>query len=494
MTRVPHKLLDRFDLGLALASELAFNSDLLPKQVSDRAAAADFDAHEKVIRQILLTEDVATEAPVITAQKSRFGRRPVAALTLPQRVVYRAVVQLLDQWLVPARGATDYEDFQEAPVGSGGRFVVITDLAHYYVTLPTPALQQEIMARSGEWQSVQWLGEFLTGLSPNGGGLPQGNNASDRLGDTYADALARRLRRRGIECWRYADDFRLVAATYSDAIESLEAFSEEARKLGLLVNDSKTWITSMSQYRSRLESPRKAFTQAWQAKRGELTFVDLYSWMEIQPEDAEVMKGVALDELESWAKVADSLKTNRSERQEERLDLARVMSVLTAAKAVEALTHVPKLLVVEPQLASRIARYLDSLIDDHQEAVLETLSSAVSDSALTEWQATWLVDLLSRDLGGGPSATTLKAWTTEKFRGGREVLRAFAGWSSAAQGVMSGGQWREWSSEALYPFGQCFVQAALGAIELDDADGKSSRALGEDLMIEWGKQHFVFPF
>ncbi len=32
----PQRLLDRVDLGSALKSELAFRSDLLPRQVSDR--------------------------------------------------------------------------------------------------------------------------------------------------------------------------------------------------------------------------------------------------------------------------------------------------------------------------------------------------------------------------------------------------------------------------------------------------------------------------
>lgn len=493
MTKIPQRLLDRVNLRSALESELAFHSDLLPEQVSDQAAAGNLDAYEKVVRQTLLAEDIATEAPVVTAQKSRFGRRPVAALTLPQRVVYRAVVQLLDEYLAPDRGATDYDGFQQAPIDANANFIVITDLAHYYVTLPVPALQRELMARSGEWQSVQWLGEFLTGLSPNRGGLPQGNHASDRLGDTYADALARRLRRRGIDCWRYVDDFRLATKTYPQAVEALEVFSEEARGMGLLVNDSKTWITSRRKYRTRLQSPRKAFTKAWQEKRDELTLVSPYDWSEFLPEDTEVWMAVALAELEEWAKVADELKADHSDRRAERLDLARVMSVLAASKAEEALPHVPKLLLVEPQLTSRIVRYLASVVPDHRDSVLGTLASAVSDPALTAWQTMWLVDLLAFDLGDSGSAEALKEWTLDRFLRLRGVPRAFAGWASAAQGTMSQTQWQDWSSDALGPFEQCFVQASLGFIDPEGADGKSSRALGEDLMIEWGKIRRVFP-
>lgn len=488
VTKVPQRLLDRLDLRSALEAELAFNSDLLPKQISDQAAAKDSDAHEMVIRQTLVTEDIATEAPVVTAQKSRFGRRPVPALTLPQRVTYRAVVQLLDEWLAPQRGETDYDDLQEGPARTEANYVVITDLAHYYVTLPVPALQRELMARSGEWQSVQWLGDFLTGLSPTRGGLPQGNYASDRLGDTYADTLARRLRRRGIDCWRYVDDFRLATTTYTQAVDALEVFSEEARGMGLLVNNSKTWITSMSRYRDRLDTPRKAFTEAWQHQRDKLTFVSPYDMSEFPPNDVEVMKEVALEELESWAQVADKLKTNQSENREERLDLARVMRVLAVTKAEQALVHVPKLLVVEPQLMSRIARYLASLVEENRESVMDMLASAVSDPdlTLTAWQAIWLVDLLADWLGDSPSAATLKKWTSEKFLHGPGVLKAFAGWASAAQGTMTQTQWQDWSTDARGPFEQCYVQAVLGAID-PAADAKSSRALDEDLMIKWGQ-------
>lgn len=486
-------MLDRLDLGASIKSELAFHSDLLPKQVSDAAAADNPSVHEKVIRQTLLTEDVGTEAPVVTAQKSRFGRRPAAALTLVQRVVFRAVVDLLEEWLVPQRDPTDYAEFQEGPTTEDTGFVVITDLAHYYATLPLPALQRELMARSGEWQSVQWLGEFLTGVSPSIGGLPQGNSASDRLGDTYADALARRLRRRGISSWRYADDFRFVTKTYGSAVDALETFSEEARAMGLLVNDNKTWITSISQYRSRLEQPRRAFTGAWQSKRDELTLVNPYDWSESPPEDAAVWEELAIEELASWSEVADSLMTSPAEMREERLDLSRVLGLLTVFKSPQALTYIPALLRVEPQLTPRIRRYLGVLLGENESDVLETLADVVAESGLTNWQSIWLTELLSFDLGNGGAAADLKEWTTRNFLAGHQVLRAYAGWASASQGVLSLDQWRLWALDAQAPFSQSFIHASLGAVEPSEADSVSSKAVGEDLMVEWGKNHFV-PF
>jgi len=492
VTKIPPALLDRVDLRSALESELAFSSDLLPKQVSDRAAACSLDRYEEVLRLTLLAEDLATEAPVVTAQKSRFGRRPVAALTLPQRVIYRAVVQLLDEYLAPERKETDYDGLQKGPVTANADYVVITDLAHYYVTLPVPALQRELMARSGEWQSIQWLGEFLTGLSPNRGGLPQGNHTSDRLGDTYADSLERKLRRKGIDCWRYVDDFRLATKTYPEAIDALEVFSEEARRMGLLVNDSKTWVTSMSRYRSRLTEPRQAFTRAWQEQRDALMSTDPYDLSELPPEDPDVWKALALDELEAWANDADALKADQNRRRAERLDLAQVVSVLTRSKAEEALDYVPKLLEIEPQLTPRIARYLTSVVTDHRERVLDTLASVVNTSALTAWQTIWLTDLLAFNFHDSASASALEDWTWGRFLGGREVFRAFAGWASAAQGSMTQKQWEEWASDTRGPFEQCFVHAALGLINQDGADKRSSRALGEDLMIEWGMIRAVF--
>lgn len=323
MREVDPALLARIDIRAALDTETAGpRRDLLPIQVGDLAARAKLDEVAAIIATRAQEGRVGIQpAPVLAAGKWRHGRRPAAALALPERTLYRAATNLLGDGLADEREKTDHATFVKAPVQNGDDFIIVTDLANFYSSIQIDRLAETLLSRTGEWSTVTWLRDFLHAISPTVGGLPQGNYASDRLADTYADTLLRKLRRRGLSAWRYSDDFRIGASSYQNAINSLEIFDEEVRALGLFVNERKTYVLPRDKYEQNMDRERKFFTQAWSEKREQLTTMNIYSFEPVEPDDPEVFGAVAMQELEAWAQEVESARINDEKTIATRLDL-----------------------------------------------------------------------------------------------------------------------------------------------------------------------------
>ena len=84
-------------------------------------------------------------------------------------------------------------------------------------------------------------------------GLPQQSRASDVLAEVVLDRLERALVRRGLQVARYNDDFRFACNSWSSVVRSIEVLSEEARLMGLTVNDMKTITWGHAKYEQQLD-------------------------------------------------------------------------------------------------------------------------------------------------------------------------------------------------------------------------------------------------
>ena len=434
-------LLTRMDIRSALDTETSGpRRDLLPVQVGDLAARTKLDEVAAIIATRAREGRVGTEpAPVLAAAKWRHGRRPAAALALPERVLYRAAASLLGDGLADGRDKNDHAAFVNAPVQDGDQFVIVTDLANYYSSVQIDRLAEVLLSRTGEWSTVTWLRDFLRAISPSVGGLPQGNYASDRLADTYADTLLRKLRRRGLSAWQYSDDFRIGASSYQNAINALEVFDEEVRAMGLFVNERKTYVIPRDKYVQNMERERRFFTQAWKDKREQLTTIDIYSFEPVEPEDAEIFGAVAMEELEAWAKEVESARGNDEKTVATRLDLGLVLAILTTVKDADALTHVPELLLMEPQLTHQIAGYLHTMSESNAAGVDAAVLATIQGTALSKWKSIWLCYALSNPereepsppWGAVPLDTAVANWLKTQAASDDEVLSSQAVWSLA---------------------------------------------------------------
>jgi len=489
-------LLRRLDIRTALETESsAPRRDLLPIQVGDLAAQTKLDEVAGLIATRAQEGSVGLEPlPIVAANKWRHGRRPAAAMALPERVLYRSATSLLGDGLAPERQEDDHATFLNAPVENGNKFIIKTDLANYYSSIHLDRLATVLLSRTGEWSTVTWLHGFLNALSPDIGGLPQGNFASDRLADTYADTLLRKLRRRGLDAWRYSDDFRMGASTYQNAINALEMFDEEVRAMGLYVNERKTVVLSQEQYVAHMEKERTFFTEAWKQKRDQLTTVDLYSSLVIAPQGNEVLAAVAMEELQAWAEKIATARENDEKSIPTKLDLGLVLALLKAAKEPAALVHVPDLLLMEPQFAHQVAGYLYTMSEVDAEAADTAVLRTVRTTALGKWKTIWLCYALgntARESFSGPWQPSLNFevadWLKMQAASNDEILASHAVWSLAVNRLLIQDIW---SSLNIRPgaFSRQYSAAALGKLSVSDKESLDSGDQFDKIIRQWAEK------
>jgi Reverse transcriptase (RNA-dependent DNA polymerase) len=489
-------LLARMDIRSALDTETSGpRRDLLPVQVGDLAARTKLDEVAAIIDTRAREGRVATEpAPVLAASKWRHGRRPAAALALPERVMYRAAASLLDEGLAAERDKNDHAAMVNAPVENGDNFVIITDLANYYSSVQIDRLADVLLSRTGEWSTVTWLRDFLRAISPSVGGLPQGNYASDRLADTYADTLLRKLRRRGLTAWRYSDDFRIGASSYQDAINALEVFDEEVRSMGLFVNERKTYVMPRDRYVKNTEQERQFFSQAWKDKREQLTTIDIYSFEPVEPEDAEIFGAVAMEELQAWAQAVESARGNDERNIATRLDLGLVLAILTMVEDPDALAHVSELLLMEPQHAHQIAGYLHTMSASTATGVDAAILATIRGTALSKWKCIWLCYALSNPereepsppWGAVPLDAEVRSWLKMQAGSDDEVLSAQAVWALAVNRSLDLEVWSD-LNRRLGAYSTQYAAAALSTLMVPDKEKLDSGDQFDKIVRQWAE-------
>ncbi|MER7366007.1 reverse transcriptase domain-containing protein [Nonomuraea wenchangensis] len=249
-------LLDRLDLAGAVALELSSSNRLLPSRWDYQALASQPSSVETWLLPQLRRNRFGRSASIVLANKEWRGTRPLHVMTLEDRVLYRALVELISQALPQRlRSRAPFEEFQTAPLDvSGARFISKTDVTSYYEYVDHDLLCAELIAQTGEELAVEALADLLASVLGRRVGLPQAHPASDVLGDTYIDPVRRRLLRRGHAVFTYSDDFRIASPTLGTARAAIEACAMEVRTLGLVLNERKTYTYGLENYRKSLTS------------------------------------------------------------------------------------------------------------------------------------------------------------------------------------------------------------------------------------------------
>src|SRR5262249_21178594 len=112
---------------------------------------------------------------------------------------------------------------------------------------------QELMIQTGNYRNVSSIVTLLQEISGRQYGVPQQSSASDILASAFLRKLERALLRHGLVTVRYNDDFRINCASWSDVVRCIEILSDEARRHGLILNDSKMLTWSRDSYEASLE-------------------------------------------------------------------------------------------------------------------------------------------------------------------------------------------------------------------------------------------------
>jgi hypothetical protein len=496
------QLLSELDLTASVLTEATWKSDLLPQALVDRYAESNTQTVGEYIAENGKASLTPDPADVIAASKWQYGRRPVAVLPIVERVLYRAVVDVISPNLpeIP-RGEEAYSAFSRSPIDiQGMNYVLTTDLSNFYSSIPTGRLANELVERTGRWEPIEWLKRFWLSIADGHPGIPQVSQASDLIAGAYADELHRRILRRNLKAWRWSDDFRIATADASAAYAALEIFDEETRKLGLSVNERKTRTQPTAEYQEHLGARARRqleITRQVVSDIAEFGF-DHYEGKAYTPSEAEVRAGAAWEILSYWR--TERAASKHSFDAIAQIELASLLGdalgVLAVLQDSVATGDCAEILLSEPQLTPAIAFYLGSVAAKEPDKVRETLSGIIQTVPLTRWQRLWILDLYSKaDVAITQIQGDVAAWMRSGLTDSSETMRGVSAWALAMNWELRGEQWNEVSANATRlssPWLSAALHTALG-IRREHHLASLSADLLDRSIYEWVGQWNPFP-
>lgn len=445
---LPAGLLSVGDVRAAVDAELDAPPRLLPPSSVHPALQARRDDVAEWAHSRLGGEFVPTPEDTVAVNKARHGVRPVAVWDLPSRLAYWAVTERLRPTLPPVdRSRTAWTAFQRAPLETPAKYVVSSDIAACYQFIDHALLSSELITQAGDAPTVGVITELLRETGGRTYGLPQQSPASDLLAETFLRRLERALVRKGLTVFRYNDDFRFACKSWSEVVRSIEVLAEEARAVGLTVNDLKTVTWSASKYADGLDRAKELREEIAAEAELDLTEYDAdYGDVVVEPpdqEDVDILASVRV--LERWDKVAGRGRTAQDRRPEHRAVVELLPAALKTLEADPAtdpavLTVCMKILRYERTTTPAVASYL--LTRGNEAAVLKAFDSLIkNDAYLNGWQTWWLQQPVAglRGFAIGTGSVARRAWAEDALDAARHtpVLRAHAALTLARLGLLN---------------------------------------------------------
>ena len=466
--KLDRPLLSRLDLVGATATELELGNRLLPTRWDYSTLALESTRVSSWLRAKFSRHIPARTASIVFADKGWRGVRPLHILTLEDRVAYRALVGLISRSLpIRLQNRPPIDEFRNAPLAVPNvSYISKTDVTAYYEYVDHDLLCSELLAQTGEAPAIDALSDLLDGLLGRRVGLPQVHPASDILGDTYIDPARRRLLRRGHATFTYSDDFRIASSTLGEARAALEACGFEVRRLGLVLNERKTYTYGDENYRRSLTSFSDAEQALFEGDEPQddaiLGFLDP-DYDDDDDERPEVRTlgpspvDGSLDESEAFAGDlsaedftvgVDPRRVRAAERVweiwEEEDDnetsqagqeaaitqslLGRALPTLGAAGDRRPLSALSTLLRLEPALTPHVAAYVRTYANLGRRAradLRSALDEVTASDILSNWQAIWIAHSAG-EIRRSVDRHSYEDWLSECLTDGHDGLAATA--------------------------------------------------------------------
>lgn len=419
------------------------SNDLLPPREEDRVGGElgkRFAVHlKKLIDDNKYSPD---RASFVQVPKPGFTSRPAALLTLTDRVVYEALVDLirnrLGRYLLPEEvvfwpreGYVEkrWAEFEKAPLTTGCEFIVQADVSGFYDSIDHEQLEDLLVHATGEREASQAIKEFLSSVMASRRGVPQGLLPSDTLATAFLQPVDAALVRDGFDYFRHGDDIRVATPTVSRAREAIAILEILLRQQGLLVNGAKCAIIKRTGYTSEIAAS-EALLQATREKLLARRIEELESSDE---ELIQAMEEAELDTELGWQlfyhgtiAVEDVIELLRDHLEPSDVDVAAQLFVetigqapgkpgaipsdqfhqqltfsllrLAAGRSPVAVSHASSIVARFPEKTDLIASYLLAL----QKGQAKEATRQAEDVLLTEdlfttpWQHAWLSRVLAR--------------------------------------------------------------------------------------------------
>lgn len=442
MEPLPDHILDRLDFTAAAAVESQSWRNLLPPEPWLHVVETNPTSFGSYTRHRLEAGITTAPAVIVQSRKPHQQVRPVPVIGIPERISYRALTECILQDQPPLdRSQGAYRRFVGGPIkavigdrrtiqlGDFTEYVVESDIAAFYEYIDHAQLISELELRTSTVVLPRILGTFLNELQGRPFGLPQLLDPSDHLSEHYGRIVERELERRGMDVWRYNDDFRLTANGYDQAQAAVEALSEEARKVGLVLNEPKTHIVKFINYFwGNILEPRTDGDIEFKPEFIEVTG----EYGDRDSDGAVALAHEVIDRLDTNA--SQPLDPRRLSRSDAR-DLGRAIGILTRETDPYALEKASDLFEFAAHLGHRVCTYLAALQEGgHDIARIwdELISRAHQFNA---WQRIWLVYLARQ--GSLQRKKIRREWVASQMNDSDPLLRAEATLALAPhQGVM----------------------------------------------------------
>lgn len=364
--------------------------------------------------------------------KATYGTRPITILPVSVRVIYEALVTLLEPSLPEdsrAKPHTEHRNFgATGQVDDSQRFVDI-DIAACYEYIDHELLCEELILQGADPSQAWGLRSVLGSIFPGGIGLPQATYASHRLADAYLARLQRAILRSGRRVHRYADDFRIVCGDWADAHAAIELAAEEARQIGLTLSDGKTTIRSADQILAHEQVALDLFEEHKSKASDSLRQVEFvqvgYDDFDIAFVDADE---VAVEE-EALRNIVKIWASHDREKDTVHPRLA-TRALVVLAQAPNRLEDELLLEIIEraPLHLPSIARYIEGRRAEEQEN-WSTLSELIQSERFGTWSKLWML-AMSRELTptGSNQEEAFLQWCERRLSEPHETIRAEAAW------------------------------------------------------------------
>jgi RNA-directed DNA polymerase len=199
----------------------------------------------------------------VTIPKPDGGERELGIPTVTDRLIQQALLQVLQPILDPTfsehsygfrpgRRAQDAVLAAQAYVQSGLRVVVDVDLSKFFDRVNHDILIDRLRKRVDDEGVIRLIRAYLnSGIMDHGvvqsrdEGTPQGGPLSPLLANVMLDEVDKELERRGHRFARYADDANVYVRSVRAGERVMALLRRCYAKLHLMVNESKSAVTSV---------------------------------------------------------------------------------------------------------------------------------------------------------------------------------------------------------------------------------------------------------
>ena len=270
MRKLTAKDVKDLDVKTALRAECAFQRSLVPPDPFTGLIEGREEGFTKLVETQLRDGLRPTQALDVIVRKPGRGTRPVGVLHPVDRIAFRALTDRVLAGQAPLdRSSNAYREFARAPLdtwrqivgddeqgfsrtpGNHDGYVVVSDLVAFYQYIDHAELRKVLVRRTGDVEAIDDLIALVESVQGRRFGLPQILHSSDRLSDISGGSIEDVVRLDGYRVSRFNDDFRILVDGYASALRAVDALGEAARRVGLLLNEAKTYTPRLSTYPRR---------------------------------------------------------------------------------------------------------------------------------------------------------------------------------------------------------------------------------------------------